>query len=254
MAFALPCRIALSLFILGVLTNQTALAQDPSRLQTAVVSFGNYLLKHWKADKNLRKYNPPQIITNISSTTQILGGCVSASKGTVSRDVGGTSYCPSSNTIYIVQDQLMPLYKYFGPASTAYVLAHEYGHYVQNVFDLPYKKVVSELQADCLSGSILGQGYKQLGITPDDVVNMAMTAYSIGDPSHGTGAQRAYAVYTGFGYSNEIKCSTKDMTKLSANQIADPTFRKLLNQRSTGRSVEYGKQENLTSISGSLGL
>jgi len=248
------CKLLAGAAILSLSLQPYAQAETYSDIQNAVVQFGTYILKHWRNDKNLRSYNPPQIITNISSTTEILGGCVGVSEGRVSRDVGGTSYCPASNTIYVVQEQIRPLFKYFGRASTAYILAHEYGHYIQAVLDIPYKKVVSELQADCLSGSILGQGYRELGITPNDIVNMAMTAYSIGSTTHGTGAQRAYAVYTGFGYSNEIKCTAKDMDKLSKNQISDPMFIKLAAQRSGETKANYGKQEYLQSISGSLGL
>ena len=95
----------------------------------------------------------PQIITNISSDTKVLGACVSTYNGRSATDVGGTSYCSTSNTIYIVQNQIAPLYKYFGPAAVAYIIAHEYGHYVQSVFGIPYVRIVSELQADCLSGA-----------------------------------------------------------------------------------------------------
>jgi len=232
----------------------TAKSEEKANIQPSIVQFGNYVLKHWRNDQKLNKFNPPQIITNISSSTQVLGGCVSAVAGKISRDVGGTSYCPASNTIYVVPEQIIPLFTYFGPASTAYVLAHEYGHYIQAALEIPSKPILSELQADCLAGNILGQGYKELEITPDDIVNMAMTAYSIGDPEHGTGAQRAYAVYAGFGYSKEISCSMEDMKKLSRNKISDPTFHELSKQRSAGKRNEYGSQKYLKGISGSLGI
>ena len=223
-----------------------------ANLDRSVEVFGSYVLYHWRKDPKLKEFNPPQIITNVDSSTKVLGGCVSNYKGKINTDVGGTSYCARSNTIYVVQEQLEPLYKHFGPAAIAYVIAHEYGHYLQNIFDMPYKQPVSELQADCLSGAILGQGADELEITKRDIINMSQAAYTIGSESHGSSAQRAYAVYAGFGLSPEITCSTADMNKLSNNQICDPVFKKMASQRSAN-GVDLNKpQTHLKSISGSL--
>ncbi len=223
-----------------------------ANLDRSVEVFGSYVLYHWGKDPKLKEFNPPQIITNVDSSTKVLGGCVSNYKGKINTDVGGTSYCARSNTIYVVQEQLEPFYKHFGPAAIAYVIAHEYGHYLQNIFDMPYKQPVSELQADCLSGAILGQGADELEITKRDIINMSQAAYTIGSESHGSSAQRAYAVYAGFGLSPEITCSTADMNRLSSNQISDPVFKKMASQRSAD-GVDLNKpQTHLKSISGSL--
>jgi|GEM_PF-1527287 hypothetical protein len=228
-------------------------ATNAKDINNSVETFGNYILYHWQKDPELSKFNPPQIITNVDSKTKVLGACVSNYNGRIAQDVGGTSYCSRSNTIYVVQDQLSPLFKYFGPTSIAYVISHEYGHYLQTVFQIPYKKVVSELQADCMSGAILGQGASELGITSRDMINMSQAAYTIGDPDHGSGAQRAYAVYAGFGLSAEITCSTSDMEKLSLNKIKDPVFKKLASKRSA-EGIDLSKpQSHLRSISASLG-
>ncbi len=223
-----------------------------SSLDKSVEAFGGYVLYHWQQDPKLKQFNPPQIITNVQSNTKVLGGCVSNSNGKIGTDVGGTSYCARSNTIYVVQEQLEPFYKHFGPAAIAYVIAHEYGHYLQNIFEMPYKKAVSELQADCLSGAILGQGADELEITRRDIIDMTQAAYTIGSESHGSSSQRAYAVYAGFGLSPEITCSTSDMIKLSKNNIKDHVFRKMASQRSAD-GVDLNKpQTHLKSISGSL--
>lgn len=221
-------------------------------LDRSVEAYGSYVLYHWNKDEKLRNHPAPQIITNLDPNTKILGACVSNYNGKLATDIGGTSYCARSNTIYVVQSQIDPLYKHFGPAAVAYVVAHEYGHYLQSVFAIPYRKVISELQADCLSGAILGQGAKVLDITARDIINMARAAYTIGSTSHGSGAQRAYAVYAGFGLSPEITCSAKDMQKLAANQVKDPTFRKLSTKRSTEGIDLDRPQSHLRSISGSL--
>lgn len=221
-------------------------------LNSSVEAYGSYVLYHWNKDEKLRNHPAPQIITDLDPNTMILGACVSNYNGKLSTDIGGTSYCKRSNTIYVVQSQIAPLYKHFGPAAVAYVIAHEYGHYLQSVFDLPYLAPVSELQADCLSGAILGQGAKALDITARDIINMAQAAYTIGSTSHGSGAQRAYAVYAGFGLSPEITCSIKDIQKLANNQVKDPTFKQLSTKRSTEGIDLDRPQSHLRSISGSL--
>lgn len=233
----------------------STLVQSPTKaanLDKSVELFGNYVIYHWQKDPELKNFNPPQIITNVKSDTKILGGCVSNHGGRIATDVGGTSYCPRVNTIYVVQKQLRPFFKHFGPAAIAYVIAHEYGHYMQTVFKFEYSQPISELQADCLSGAILGQGAKELGITSRDIINMAQAAYTIGSDSHGTGAQRAYAVYAGFGQSAEISCSTSDMKKLASGRINDPVYKQLASQRSAN-GVDLNKpQAHLKTISGSL--
>lgn len=238
--------------ILGLITTAHTQKAKADGLNKSVEAFGNYVIYHWQKDPKLREFNPPQIITNVQSDTKVLGGCVSNHGGRIAQDIGGTSYCSRVNTIYVVQEQLEPFYEHFGPAAIAYVIAHEYSHYLQHSFGMEYTQPVSELQADCLSGAILGQGANELEITTRDIINMSQAAYTIGSKSHGTGAQRAYAVYAGFGQSPEITCSTSDMTKLSTNQINDPVFKKLASQRSA-EGVDLNKpQKYLKSISGSL--
>ena len=237
---------------LGLLVTTSNYRARSASLDQSVEAFGSYVIYHWQKDPKLKNFNPPQIITNVQSDTKVLGGCVSNHGGRLATDVGGTSYCPPTNTIYVVQEQLEPFYKHFGPAAIAYVIAHEYGHYLQTKFEMDYEQPISELQADCLSGAILGQGADELEITSRDIINMAQAAYSIGSKSHGSGAQRAYAVYAGFGQSPEITCSSADMKKLAAGKINDPVFKKLASQRSAN-GVDLNKpQTYLKSISGSF--
>mgnify|MGYP007063402094 CR=1 FL=1 len=245
-------RIVSTLCLAALAVAITPNASEAQDLNESVEEFGYYVLSHWQKDPRLKDIRPPQIITNVNAETKVLGACSGMSNGQVNDDVGGTSYCTGTNTIYVVQDQLKPLFKHYGPASIGYVLAHEYGHYLQAAFEIPFEKVVSELQADCLAGAILGQGAKELGIKARDVMNMSQAAYTIGDPNHGDGAQRAYAVYAGFGYSKELSCSTDDMKKLFNGSVTDPTYQKLASQRSSN-GVDVDKpQTHLKSISNSL--
>lgn len=249
---------------LGVSGSFPALAQgqpdpatEPAGLQELVEGFSAYLLEHWQKDPKLKDTPPPQIITGISSKSTVFGGCIGINAtGKLTREVGGTSYCPPTNTIFVVQEQLQRYREAFGDIAVGYALAHEYGHYLQNRFQLDAEIVPMELQADCLAGAILGQNYQQLGLTQYDIITMADLAYKLGDETHGTGAQRAYAVYTGLGHSRELTCATGDMIKLSKNQVTDPRLATLSTWRSAGAKPfsipDRGSQ--LKSISGSLGI
>ncbi len=231
---------------------------NSSGLQSSIEAFAAYIIRHWYKDPKLKQKPAPQIITGISPDTKVLGGCISINSetGGISHDIGGTSYCPATNTIFVVQSQIKPLYDAFGSAAVGYVLAHEYGHYLQARYNIQGNIVEMELQADCLSGAILGQGFKELQISQSDIIAMAATAYNLGDSSHGTGAQRAYAVYTGLGQSDELSCKIEDMQKLAKGQVKDRFYLSLARTRSgiVPRVTVTERGPNLRSISGSMGI
>lgn len=66
-------------------------------------------------------------------------------------------YCPSSDTIVWDADRLGPhLVREFGPLAVAVVVAHEYGHAIQERTASPRARVTTELQADCYAGAFAG--------------------------------------------------------------------------------------------------
>lgn len=213
-----------------------ALAPNSSlNLDSSIRKFSGYIIKYWNKDPRLKQSLPPQIITNISSSTEVLGGCfkIDSHTGQLRQDIGGTSFCPVTNTIFVVQEELLPYYEAFGGTAVGYVIAHEYGHYLQSQFKVSGEGIPMELQADCLAGAILGQGFEELDIKQKDILAIAAMAYSIGgSQTHGTGAQRAYAAYTGLGQANELTCSLTDMNKLAQNKVMDPNFLKMKTERS----------------------
>ena len=90
---------------------------------------------------------------------------------------------------------------------------------IQFAVDINISGAAQELQADCITGIFIQEGSKKLGITRDDVVQMAQAAYSIGSKSHGGGPQRSYALLSGMGVMIQ---ATAEMRKLSRGQITDP--------------------------------
>jgi hypothetical protein len=246
-------RVAALTFLLPVLCGTGKAAET---MDQAVGRFSTHLLLLWQKDPELSKVDPPQIIANVSADTKVFGGCVDVVANQVRIEVGGTSYCPATNTIFVVVDQLRPLYEAFGPVAIGYALAHEYGHYIQAKFQIKGDTKLLELQADCLAGAILGQNSEAAGIRQADVAAIAQSAYAVGDPTHGTGDQRSFAVYSGLGQSAELSCRLPDMAKLANNQVRDPRFGSIRSLRSGGGvPVTYAPRgPHLRTISGSLGL
>ncbi|WP_444996327.1 hypothetical protein [Aliikangiella sp. IMCC44359] len=77
------------------------------------------------------------------------------------------------------------------------VFAHEWGHSIQFKYGIFSRPPYQELQADCVSGAYTYYGERNLGY--QGLFRAAqMTAYSSGDPTHGTGSQRANYVRNGY--------------------------------------------------------
>ncbi|NER19759.1 MAG: hypothetical protein F6J96_03170 [Symploca sp. SIO1C2] len=63
-------------------------------------------------------------------------------------------YCPPDHVIFIPNRDIKWAYQY-GDAALAYIVAHEYAHAMQKVYNIPMVRLTSEKQADCLAGLYL---------------------------------------------------------------------------------------------------
>jgi predicted metalloprotease len=141
-------------------------------------------------------------------------------------------YCPSDDTIYVAQEFAAALWRGvvgglpgeragFGHAAgdfgVAYVVAHEYGHNVQQELGLFGRSVgltaePFELQADCLAGAWGNSVYRAGLLEPGDVQEAINTALAVGDfdtgnaQHHGTPQQRRDAWLLGFDGGDPSAC------------------------------------------------
>jgi uncharacterized protein len=144
------------------------------------------------------------------------------------------AYCPGDDTIYISQkfateistgalDQQLPgssqgYGKTVGDFAVAYIVAHEYGHEVQNELgtDQEYAgrlpTMAFELQADCYAGDWAKSAADENRLQDGDVQEALDAALAVGDfdttnPSHhGTPEQREDAWKTGFDSGDPSSC------------------------------------------------
>ncbi|MFD2467272.1 KPN_02809 family neutral zinc metallopeptidase [Amycolatopsis silviterrae] len=180
-----------------------------------------------------------------SATTRFFTGGVRTGCGNATSDTG-PFYCPADSHVYIDLSFFNELKTRFGAKgglfTEAYVLAHEYGHHVQNLTGTSKRGTGSgptsgsvrlELQADCYAGvwanhasttpTSSGKPLVQ-DVTQDDISRALDTAARIGDDyiqknlgnghvdqssfSHGTSAQREKWFTTGYRTGQPASCNT----------------------------------------------
>ena len=207
-------------------------AQSMDNVINATTSF---LVRDWVNDEDYNEWLPPQVMA-IPPSTKIFGACGDWLEGDHVGETG-SYYCPSTHTIILDIEQLRWFYSEFGASAVAYVVAHEFGHAMQNRFDDFPNGSAKELQADCFAGILIKIGSDELGVTRRDVLDMSYAAYGIGSTSHGTGAQRSYALMTGMGII-DFGCSNEEMYRLANSNIDDSHFSALQSSRSGTGGVD----------------
>lgn len=148
---------------------------------------------------------------------------------------GAAAYCPGDDTIYISQklatsiysgalDQALPgssqgYGRTIGDFSVAYIVAHEYGHEIQDELGLfqnygqQLPTMAFELQADCYAGTWANSAYREDRLENGDVQEALDAALAVGDfdtanpGHHGTPEQREQAWKSGFQEGDPSACS-----------------------------------------------
>lgn len=210
-------------------------ADIATKRECRFVAYTNSIQSYWQA--TLPGYEKADTVM-FSGVTQT--GC-----GTATSAVG-PFYCPVDRTIYLdgtfFDDMLKgQLGAAGGDAAEAYVIAHEYGHHIQNLTGILPKvqaagqrsgpdspQVKLELQADCYAGAWLSNATMDpnspiTSVTQDDLDRAVNAAIAVGDDriqraqtgqvkpdawTHGSSADRKHWFGVGFKTGDPSQCNT----------------------------------------------
>ncbi|MGI8606811.1 MAG: KPN_02809 family neutral zinc metallopeptidase [Gaiellaceae bacterium] len=179
-----------------------------------------------------QRYEATTLVLFTGSTQS---GCGAASSST------GPFYCPADRKVYLDLEffrQLRDRFDAPGDFAQAYVIAHEFGHHVQNVIGVSEDvrreqqanpeqanelSIRLELQADCLAGVWAHSAYEENLLEPGDVEEGLGAAAAVGDDriqeqasgridreswTHGSSEQRTTWFRKGFESGSSGACNT----------------------------------------------
>jgi predicted metalloprotease len=223
-------------------TNDCKTGEDANKSYTCAIDLiTTSVQNYWAQAYEQQQGEPYQDIKTISFSGQTSSGCGTASSAM------GPFYCPNDQRVYIdtsfMDDMLQgQLGAKGGPFALSYVIAHEYGHHVENLLGILGRirtqqgaksdSVKVELMADCLAGmwgkdaqtTVDTQGNRIIeDLTQDDIARAIDAAQAVGDDriqkqstgrvnpeawTHGSSEQRVHWFNVGLKEGSLQACNT----------------------------------------------
>jgi len=226
---------------------QECAVDNPDRLQNVKCRnalFVNSIQNYWQTALPQSFDKPYQEADTVFFEGAVSTGCGQADSGV------GPFYCPADDLVYIdlsFWDELSSRFGADGAFAQPYVLAHEYGHHVQDVLGTEAEvrrlmerdpnnanrySVILELQADCYSGAWTNHATKTTdasgqpifkSVTQADIAEALEAAAAVGDDAiqkkmgggvdeskftHGSSAQRQQWFNRGYETGDPKRCDT----------------------------------------------